>query len=130
MTTAVVPVLLVEGELDVVRGVLAARAAPVSRQAGGERVGVGARSVGATYHDGPRPLTQFERRAAVDAPQDDVDARFFATVTDLVGARGARRRNGIGRLACPLQALEPGGDPVSVSAAGRFRASGLPIRAR
>ncbi|WP_055564559.1 DUF6531 domain-containing protein [Streptomyces atriruber] len=37
-------------------------------------------------HDGLRPLTQSERRAAADAPQDDVDARFFAIVTDLVGA--------------------------------------------
>ncbi|MFD6432140.1 RHS repeat-associated core domain-containing protein [Streptomyces venezuelae] len=37
-------------------------------------------------HDGLRPLTQSERRAASDVPQDCVDARFFAIVTDLVGA--------------------------------------------
>ncbi|GAQ57514.1 DUF6531 domain-containing protein [Streptomyces acidiscabies] len=36
-------------------------------------------------YDGHRPLTQYERRLDPGSP-DDVDARFFAIVTDLVGA--------------------------------------------
>ncbi|MFE1883502.1 putative T7SS-secreted protein [Streptomyces diastatochromogenes] len=36
-------------------------------------------------HQGLRPLTQTERITAVDAPQDEIDSRFFAIVTDLVG---------------------------------------------
>ncbi|GAB2929735.1 DUF6531 domain-containing protein [Streptomyces mayteni] len=36
-------------------------------------------------HDGIRPITQTERVITRDAPQADVDSRFFAIVTDLVG---------------------------------------------
>ncbi|MFI1763560.1 putative T7SS-secreted protein [Streptomyces sp. NPDC020800] len=36
-------------------------------------------------HQGLRPLTQTERITAADAPQDEIDSRFFAIVTDLVG---------------------------------------------
>ncbi|TDC27143.1 hypothetical protein E1265_02370 [Streptomyces sp. 8K308] len=36
-------------------------------------------------HDGIRPIAQTERVIAPDAPQDEVDSRFFAIVTDLVG---------------------------------------------
>ncbi|AJT65037.1 hypothetical protein T261_3367 [Streptomyces lydicus] len=36
-------------------------------------------------HQGLKPLTQRERRTAVHAPQHEVDQRFFAIVTDLVG---------------------------------------------
>ncbi|MFJ5967630.1 DUF6531 domain-containing protein, partial [Streptomyces sp. NPDC093060] len=36
-------------------------------------------------HQGLRPLTQTERITAADAPQGEVDSRFFAIVTDLVG---------------------------------------------
>lgn len=36
-------------------------------------------------HDGLRPIAQTERRTAHDAPQEDIDSRFFAIVTDLVG---------------------------------------------
>lgn len=36
-------------------------------------------------HDGLRPLAQTERILAADAPQDAIDERFFAIVTDLVG---------------------------------------------
>ncbi|MFF8291521.1 putative T7SS-secreted protein [Streptomyces sp. NPDC016309] len=36
-------------------------------------------------HDGLHPLTQTERIGAADAPQDTVDERFFAIVTDLIG---------------------------------------------
>ncbi|MCL2731844.1 MAG: DUF6531 domain-containing protein [Actinomycetia bacterium] len=36
-------------------------------------------------HDGVRPLAQTERITAADAPQQVVDERFFAIVTDLVG---------------------------------------------
>ncbi|MFJ9901922.1 DUF6531 domain-containing protein [Streptomyces sp. NPDC101152] len=35
--------------------------------------------------DGSRPLTQTQRTMIADAPQDVVDERFFAIVTDLVG---------------------------------------------
>ncbi|MGI5427983.1 DUF6531 domain-containing protein [Streptomyces sp. CA-179760] len=35
--------------------------------------------------DGTRPLTQTERTTVADAPQEIVDERFFAIVTDLVG---------------------------------------------
>ncbi|MEU6082295.1 DUF6531 domain-containing protein [Streptomyces sp. NPDC047108] len=35
--------------------------------------------------DGTRPLAQQERRSAAGAPQDVIDERFFAIVTDLVG---------------------------------------------
>ncbi|MEU2428189.1 putative T7SS-secreted protein [Streptomyces sp. NPDC007861] len=37
-------------------------------------------------YDGLRPVTQTERILAADAPQEAVDERFFAIVTDLVGA--------------------------------------------
>ncbi|WP_443050712.1 RHS repeat-associated core domain-containing protein [Streptomyces sp. H27-D2] len=38
-------------------------------------------------YEGYRPLTQLERRVGLDAePQHDVDSRFFAIVTDLIGA--------------------------------------------
>ncbi|MFI6771042.1 RHS repeat-associated core domain-containing protein [Streptomyces sp. NPDC050355] len=37
-------------------------------------------------HRGITPLTQRERRTAANAPQHEVDQRFFAIVTDLVGA--------------------------------------------
>ncbi len=36
-------------------------------------------------HQGPRPIAQTERITAADAPQDEIDSRFFAIVTDLVG---------------------------------------------
>ncbi|MFF5157482.1 DUF6531 domain-containing protein [Streptomyces sp. NPDC000348] len=36
--------------------------------------------------DGVRPLVQTERASLADAPQDVVDERFYAIVTDLVGA--------------------------------------------
>ncbi|MFC7976184.1 DUF6531 domain-containing protein [Streptomyces cinereoruber] len=36
-------------------------------------------------HDGYRPLLQVESKSAADAPQDIVDQRFFAVVTDLIG---------------------------------------------
>ncbi|MET8580705.1 putative T7SS-secreted protein [Streptomyces collinus] len=36
-------------------------------------------------HQGLRPLTQTERITAADAPQNEIDSRFFAIVTDLVG---------------------------------------------
>ncbi|WP_406446408.1 DUF6531 domain-containing protein [Streptomyces sp. NBC_01613] len=36
-------------------------------------------------HEGLRPLCQLERITAAKAPQDEVDARFFSIVTDLVG---------------------------------------------
>lgn len=37
-------------------------------------------------HDGLRPIAQAERISAADAPQKEIDSRFFAIVTDLVGA--------------------------------------------
>ncbi|MFI2188613.1 RHS repeat-associated core domain-containing protein [Streptomyces sioyaensis] len=37
-------------------------------------------------HDGLQPIAQTERKSAVDASQQEVDQRFFAIVTDLVGA--------------------------------------------
>ncbi|MCM2411183.1 DUF6531 domain-containing protein [Streptomyces sp. RKAG290] len=36
-------------------------------------------------HDGLRPVTQMERILSASAPQDTVDERFFAVVTDLIG---------------------------------------------
>ncbi|MBP2050697.1 RHS repeat-associated protein [Streptomyces griseochromogenes] len=36
-------------------------------------------------HQGLRPLTQTERITEADSPQDEIDSRFFAIVTDLVG---------------------------------------------
>ncbi|MFF7973305.1 putative T7SS-secreted protein [Streptomyces sp. NPDC007905] len=36
-------------------------------------------------HEGLYPLAQTERIIAADAPQDEIDSRFFAIVTDLVG---------------------------------------------
>ncbi|MFF8864508.1 DUF6531 domain-containing protein [Streptomyces sp. NPDC015139] len=36
-------------------------------------------------HQGLRPLAQTERITAADASQDEIDSRFFAIVTDLVG---------------------------------------------
>ncbi|MEV4438376.1 putative T7SS-secreted protein [Streptomyces sp. NPDC049577] len=37
-------------------------------------------------HDGLRPVSQTERISAADAPQREIDSRFFAIVTDLIGA--------------------------------------------
>jgi RHS repeat-associated protein len=37
-------------------------------------------------HQGIRPLTQTERKTPADAPQEEIDQRFFAIITDLVGA--------------------------------------------
>ncbi|MFF1381155.1 DUF6531 domain-containing protein [Streptomyces sp. NPDC058308] len=36
-------------------------------------------------HEDLRPLCQLERVTAADAPQDEIDTRFFSIVTDLVG---------------------------------------------
>ena len=36
-------------------------------------------------HDGPRPVAQTERKLHTDGPQEVVDQRFFAIITDLVG---------------------------------------------
>ncbi|WP_327678448.1 DUF6531 domain-containing protein [Streptomyces sp. NBC_00467] len=36
-------------------------------------------------HEGYRPVSQLERRTAADSSQDEVDSRYFAIVTDLVG---------------------------------------------
>ncbi|MFJ5031025.1 DUF6531 domain-containing protein [Streptomyces sp. NPDC088560] len=36
-------------------------------------------------HHGPHPVTQSERITSADAPQEEIDSRFFAIVTDLVG---------------------------------------------
>ncbi|MFH9944577.1 RHS repeat-associated core domain-containing protein [Streptomyces murinus] len=36
-------------------------------------------------HQGLRPVSQTERITAADAPQEEIDSRFFAIVTDLVG---------------------------------------------
>ncbi|MET9461157.1 putative T7SS-secreted protein [Streptomyces canus] len=36
-------------------------------------------------HQGLHPVTQTERITAAEAPQDEIDSRFFAIVTDLVG---------------------------------------------
>lgn len=36
-------------------------------------------------HEGYRPVSQLERRTVANATQDEVDSRFFAIVTDLVG---------------------------------------------
>ncbi|WP_212747294.1 HYD1 signature containing ADP-ribosyltransferase family protein [Streptomyces montanus] len=36
-------------------------------------------------HQGLQPVAQAERITAADAPQEEIDARFFAIVTDLVG---------------------------------------------
>ncbi|MFD7710619.1 DUF6531 domain-containing protein [Streptomyces sp. NPDC059786] len=36
-------------------------------------------------HQGLRPITQTERITSADAPQSEIDSRFFAIVTDLVG---------------------------------------------
>jgi RHS repeat-associated protein len=36
-------------------------------------------------HQDLRPIAQTERITAADAPQDEIDSRFFAIVTDLVG---------------------------------------------
>ncbi|MET8948771.1 polymorphic toxin type 28 domain-containing protein, partial [Streptomyces sp. NPDC004542] len=38
------------------------------------------------YHDGLHPLAQSERVTLADAPQEEIDSRFFAIVTDLVGS--------------------------------------------
>ncbi|MGW7426897.1 DUF6531 domain-containing protein [Streptomyces sp. NPDC054813] len=37
------------------------------------------------HHDGRTPLAQVERITAADAPQHEIDSRFFTIVTDLVG---------------------------------------------
>ncbi|MEU5596272.1 putative T7SS-secreted protein [Streptomyces sp. NPDC020298] len=36
-------------------------------------------------HQGLRPLSQTERITTADAPQEEIDSRFFAIVTDLIG---------------------------------------------
>ncbi|MEU9476216.1 putative T7SS-secreted protein [Streptomyces sp. NPDC048191] len=36
-------------------------------------------------HQGLSPITQTERIVAADAPQEEIDSRFFAIITDLVG---------------------------------------------
>ncbi len=36
-------------------------------------------------HDGLKPVAQTERRIRSDAPQDEINQRFFAIVTDLIG---------------------------------------------
>ncbi|WP_316776036.1 RHS repeat-associated core domain-containing protein [Streptomyces sasae] len=36
-------------------------------------------------HEAHRPLTQTERISLVDSPQDEIDSRFYAIVTDVVG---------------------------------------------
>ncbi|WP_328670901.1 DUF6531 domain-containing protein [Streptomyces sp. NBC_00328] len=36
-------------------------------------------------HQGLHPIAQTERISAVDAPQDEIDSRFYSIVTDLVG---------------------------------------------
>ncbi|NUP23137.1 MAG: hypothetical protein HOZ81_45200, partial [Streptomyces sp.] len=36
-------------------------------------------------HQGLLPLTQTERKALADAPQEDIDQRFYTIITDLVG---------------------------------------------
>ncbi|MFF4020398.1 putative T7SS-secreted protein [Streptomyces sp. NPDC001843] len=36
-------------------------------------------------HQGLRPLSQTERITAAEAPQEEIDSRFFAIVTDLIG---------------------------------------------
>ncbi|MGW1006486.1 putative T7SS-secreted protein [Streptomyces sp. NPDC002520] len=40
-------------------------------------------------HHGLHPITQTERITSADAPQSEIDARFFAIITDLVGTPGA-----------------------------------------
>nr|WP_240467958.1 RHS repeat-associated core domain-containing protein [Streptomyces dangxiongensis] len=40
-------------------------------------------------HHGPHPITQTERITSADAPQHEIDARFFAIITDLVGTPNA-----------------------------------------
>ncbi|MFF1285755.1 putative T7SS-secreted protein [Streptomyces sp. NPDC058299] len=40
-------------------------------------------------HHGLHPITQTERITSADAPQDEIDARFFAIITDLVGTPSA-----------------------------------------
>jgi RHS repeat-associated protein len=48
--------------------------------------GPGTETVHLTWeHDGYRPLLQVETKSAAHAPQHNVDQRFFAIVTDLVG---------------------------------------------
>ncbi|MFE7166304.1 polymorphic toxin type 28 domain-containing protein [Streptomyces sp. NPDC057616] len=37
-------------------------------------------------HDGLQPIAQVESLTAADAPQEEIDSRFFAIVTDLVGS--------------------------------------------
>ncbi|MER8013458.1 DUF6531 domain-containing protein, partial [Streptomyces griseoluteus] len=49
-------------------------------------------------HHGLHPITQTERITSADAPQSEIDARFFAIVTDLVGA--------------PVSLIDEGGDTV------------------
>nr|WP_326600534.1 RHS repeat-associated core domain-containing protein [Streptomyces sp. NBC_01803] len=36
-------------------------------------------------HDGPHPIAQTERITAADTPQTEIDRRFFAIITDLIG---------------------------------------------
>ncbi|WLQ69218.1 polymorphic toxin type 30 domain-containing protein (plasmid) [Streptomyces sp. NBC_01201] len=49
-------------------------------------------------HQGLQPLAQRERIAAADAPQEEIDSRFFAIVTDLTGTP-SELVDGEGRIA-------------------------------
>ncbi|MBM7169947.1 hypothetical protein JQK87_16285 [Streptomyces sp. G44] len=58
--------------------------------------GAGLRTTLTWDHDGLAPVSQTERAWAADAPQETVDERFFAIVTDLVGT--------------PTELISPGGE--------------------
>ncbi|WP_328428279.1 putative T7SS-secreted protein [Streptomyces sp. NBC_00443] len=48
--------------------------------------GTGQSAITLTWdHQGVRPLTQTERKHLTDTPQEEIDQRFYAIVTDLVG---------------------------------------------
>ncbi|MGQ5226617.1 DUF6531 domain-containing protein [Streptomyces sp. yara] len=50
-------------------------------------VAEGTRAIALTWDfDGLKPAAQTERVVSVDAPQQDIDRRFFAIITDLVGS--------------------------------------------
>ncbi|WP_411091195.1 DUF6531 domain-containing protein [Streptomyces sp. 049-1] len=55
--------------------------------------------------EGLRPVAQTERTALADAPQDVVDERFFAVVTDLVGTPTDLVSEDGGLLPCPKATL-------------------------
>nr|WP_224059239.1 DUF6531 domain-containing protein [Streptomyces kanamyceticus] len=67
--------------------------APSAGQGGGS---AGLRTTLTWDHDGLSPVSQAERVWAADAPQETIDERFFAIVTDLVGT--------------PVELLSPDGD--------------------